>query len=369
MASRFSSRFFTLILAVRNMLASGVRRQPPVSPRRILIIHHLLLGDTLMLTPLLAKLRQNHPAAEIVMAAPKAVAPLYAGQPYGVKAMPYDPKDIHTLRALYDHRGFDLALVPGDNRFSWVARALHASWVVAFAGDIPAWKNWPVDQLVSYPQAPAAWGDMVAELATGPAPQHYRAEDWPAPAFAPFNLPKQPYCILHVGASSALKLWGREKWLALACKLENRGYLPIWSGGRGEDRLVSEIDAEGKYPSFAGKLDLPQLWHLLAHASLLVCPDTGVAHLGRLAKTPTITLFGPGSAVICGKGDFWQDSPYRAITAEISCRDQKILFRRHIDWVQRCGRSAEECATPRCMEAISVEMVIETVNQLLGTRT
>ena len=44
----------------RSPTASS-RRVEPIEPRRILIAHHLLLGDTLMLTPLLAKLRASHP--------------------------------------------------------------------------------------------------------------------------------------------------------------------------------------------------------------------------------------------------------------------------------------------------------------------
>lgn len=355
-------------LAVRDLLAAGPTRRAPEKPRRILIAHHLLLGDTLMLTPLLAKLRQNHPDAEIVMATPKAIAPLYIRRPYGVEALPYDPRDIDTLHALRSRRGFDLALVPGDNRFSWLARALQARWVVAFAGDIPAWKNWPVDQLPPYPTAPAAWGDMVAGLVEGPPPAPYRTEDWPAPAFARFELPARPYCALHVGASSVLKMWAPDKWLDLAERLTQRGFLPVWSGGPGEQALVSRIDPAGRYPSLAGRLDLPQLWHFLQHASLLVCPDTGVAHLGRLVGTPTVTLFGPGSAEICGSGDFWRDSPYRAVSVEIACRDQDVLFRRHIGWVRRCGRSTGECAAPRCMQAIAVETVLAAVDRLLDER-
>ena len=57
-----------------------------------------------------------------------------------------------------------------------------------------------------------------------------------------------------------------------------------------------------------GALDLAQLWHLLAGAELLVAPDTGVAHLGRIVGAPTVTLFGPGSALLCGAGDFWRDA-------------------------------------------------------------
>lgn len=360
--SRLLSRLLVLTLATGSILAD--RRRRPAAPRRILVAHHLLLGDTLMLTPLLAKLRQNHPDAEIVMATPKAIAPLYAGRPYGVEAVPYDPRDVSTLLALWRRRGFELALVPGDNRFSWLARALQSRWVTAFAGDRPAWKNWPVDRLIPYPDQPAAWGDMVAALVAGAAPAPYRATDWPAPAHAPFEMPAEPYCILHVGASSPLKLWPAENWLSLAAMLSRRGLQPVWSGGPGEDALVAGIDPEGKYPSLAGRLNLPQIWHLFSHAALAICPDTGVAHLGRLTATPTVTLFGPGSDILCGAGTFWRDSPYRAVTAKIACRDQNILFRRQIGWVRRCGRSTGECARSRCMEAIDVDRVLRAVDSL-----
>ncbi|HXZ48757.1 MAG TPA: heptosyltransferase, partial [Usitatibacter sp.] len=86
------------------------------------------------------------------------------------------------------------------------------------------------------------------------------------------------------------------------------------------------------------------------------------AHLGRAAWTPTVTLFGPGSAVICGPGRFWRDTPWTAVTEDpFPCRDQRILFRREIPWVRRCGRSPAECAEPRCMHAIAVDAVLAAV--------
>ena len=365
MASRFSSRIRVVALAAWHSLLTAGRRRPPSEPKRILIAHHLLLGDTLMLTPLLAKLRAQYPAAEIVMTTPKAIVPLYEKKPYGVIALPFDPRDPATFQALRKSAGFDLALVPGDNRHSWLARALGAKWIVAFAGDRPAWKNWMVDRLVPYLGQPAAWGDMVAGLIEGPPPPTYRRENWPAPSHTPFEPPRGPYCVLHVGASSPLKLWGPEKWHALAEHLAQRGYQIVWSGGKNEQRLVAEIDPEGRYPSYAGQFDLGQLWHLIQQASLLVCPDTGVAHLGRIVNTPTVTLFGPGSAVICGAGDFWSHSPYRAVAVDdFPCRDQHILFKRKINWVKRCGRGVNQCTGPRCMEAIGLEPVITAINGL-----
>jgi ADP-heptose:LPS heptosyltransferase len=364
MTSRLFSRVSVIARALGNMLM--FRGPNTEGPQRILIAHHLLLGDTLMLTPLLAKLRERHPEAEIVMLAPKASVALYQTRPYGVTVLPYDPRDPSTLHVLYQHTGFDLAIVPGDNRYSWLAKALGARHIVAFAGDRPAYKSWPVDELIPYPGKPAAWADMVAALIPGPPPAPYQPESWPDPDFTPFDLPAKPYCVLHVGASTPLKQWEGEKWLALADFLEARGCQVIWSGGRGEEKLVAALDPTKRRRSCAGQLDLAQLWHLLKHAQLLVCPDTGVAHLGRLTGTPTVALFGPGSASIYGAGEFWRNSPYATVTVNhFPCRDQHRLFKREISWVQRCGRSPSECAAPRCMQAITLEVVMSAVQRLL----
>ena len=341
------------------------RRRPPVVPQRILIAHHLLLGDTLMLTPLLAKLRRNYPSADIVMTTPKAITPLYATSPYGVRALPFDPRDAATLSTLFAESGFDLAIVPGDNRYSWLALALGACWIVAFAGDRPAYKSWPVDELIPYPDSPAAWGDMVARLAPGPAPHPYLSGDWAAPDHKPFTQPDTPYCVLHVGASTPLKLWDPHKWRSLAEQLTGRGLQVVWSGGKNEQHIVAQIDPGGDFQTYAGRLDLAQLWHLVQGARLLVSNDTGVAHLGRLTGTPTVTLFGPGSSILCGAGEFWHHAPYRAVTIpDFPCRDQRILFKREIAWVHRCGRGVDECPAPRCMQAIEVERVITAVSEL-----
>ncbi len=47
------------------------RRRKPAQPERILVLHHLLLGDALMLTPLLARLAARYPLAERYIACPK----------------------------------------------------------------------------------------------------------------------------------------------------------------------------------------------------------------------------------------------------------------------------------------------------------
>jgi ADP-heptose:LPS heptosyltransferase len=335
-------------------------RERPVSPRSILIAHHLLLGDTLMLTALLAKLREQHPQARIVMTVPRAFAALYAARPYGVELVPFEPRDAATLDPLFAFGGFDLAYAPGDNRHSWLAAAAGARWIVAHAGDRPAWKSWPVDELRPYSNSPASWADMTAMLAEGAAPRAYRPADWPAPSCAPFDAPGADYAVLHVGAGSPLRLWNRERWLALAGELARRNLKVVWSGGRGEEGEIAAIDPARRFASYAGTLDLAQLWHLVKGARILICPDTGIAHLGRLAGTPTVVLYGPGSPVLFGAGNFWREAPGRTVAVDpFPCRDQRTLFKRDIAWVRRCQRTLAECPAPRCMHALGTDAVLQ----------
>ena len=336
------------------------RRERPAAPRRILVAQHLLTGDVLMLTPLLAKLRQRNPDADIAITLRRAVAPLFSGHPYGVRALVYEPREAATLDALFDEPGFDLAFVPGDNRYSWLAAAAGARWIVAFSGDRPAAKSWPVDELRSYGETPAAWGDMVAGLAEGAPPSAYRPADWPAPACAPFDAPAGRYAVLHVEASTPLKHWEEAKWLSLAEKIFEQKIEPIWSAGPTGGALLQRIDPAARFAALGHRLDLAQLWHLVAGAALLVCPDTSVMHIGRITGTPTVALFGPSSAALFGPGEFWRDVPGRVLTIEnFPCRDQHRLFKREIAWVRRCQRTLAECPAPRCMHAIGVEDVLQ----------
>ena len=366
--ARADSRLAVRARVVAHALAARVAGGPRVRPgtvRRILVAHHLLAGDTLMLAPLLAKLREQHPAAEIVVTMRRALVPLFAGRPYNVRAVAFDPRDGHALTELLEDRRFDLALVPGDNRYGWLAAALDAAWVVAFSGDRPAHKSWMVDEFVHYPGYPMAWSDMNTLLVDGPFPAGYRPSDWPAPPAAPFDRPAGRYAVLHVEASTPLKHWQPEKWLQVAKAFSGRGIVPVWSSGPTGLPLIEEIDSSKTYQAVGHKLNLEQLWHLVAGATALVCVDTSVAHIGKLTFTPTVCLFGPSSAELFGKGRFWAEAPFEAVTvADFPCRDQQTLFKRRIEWVRRCQRSTAECAEPRCMHALGEEQVTAALGRL-----
>ena len=366
--SRAPLRYASVALALARW---PMRRVRPANPARILVLHHLLLGDTLMLTALLAKLRARYPRSEIAMTVAPAYAPLYAGRPYGVTAHALDPRDLGTLARLRALPRFDLAILPADNRWSWLARALGIPWIVGIAGDRPDRKNWPVDELVPYSAVPTAFCETACELVDGPPPSAYRTDAWPAPEAHDVPDFGPDYAVLHVGASSVLKLWDPAQWRALATSLALRGLRIVWSAGPGESSILDAIDAPSTREAdrIPGTLSLAAMWHVLARARLLVCPDTGIAHLGRVVGVPTVTLYGPGSPVICGPGRFFADMPGRAVTVEpFACRDQTIQFFRDVPWARRCerlyGEGPSRCLRARCMEAIEVDAVEEAARAL-----
>lgn len=352
------------------------RRQASAPAHRILVAHYLLLGDTILLAPLLKALALRYPDAERVVLARPAVAALFEGRPYGVTVLPFDQRDAASRRRVIDSGPYDLAIVPDDNRYAWLARAAGARRVIGFASDRPAWKNWMLDRAVAYPSQPEAWADMAArclqdnDRANRPAP--FVAGEWPAPSFMPFERPTRRYAVLHVGASTPLKRWPAARWRVLADRLAEEGLAIAWSGGATERDALDEVGKKECEYDFVGVLDLPQLWQLLAAAALLVCPDTGITHLARIAGVRTIALFGPGSVTIHGAGAFWAGAPFEAITLdEFPCRDQRVLYRREVAWVRRCGRRFDAAAEPAgasdpsacsralCMEGITVGSVID----------
>jgi len=366
MPSRLPSRLAVVPRGVLKRLLSG-KRHKPVRPRRILVAHQLLLGDTLMLTPMLARLRRRHPEAEIVMTVSPGKLPLYAPRPYGVLTLAYDSRDPGSARRLLELDPFDLALVPGDSRHAMLAHALGSRWVIALADDRPGWKNRLADELVPVPPRPTALSDMFALLAGEEDDAVYQAGDWPRPESAPFELPQRDYVVLQVDAGSPLRFWQADKWLKVADALKGMGLEIAWCAGPGEERMIEAIDPERRHRSYAGMLDLPQLWRLLERARLLVCVDSGVSHLAKLARTPSVVLYGPGTPVLFGPGRFWRNHPYRAMTvADFPCRDQQTVFKRKVSWVRRCQRTARECPAPACMHAIETDSVVASCRDLLG---
>src|SRR6185436_10087833 len=146
--ARGATRLRALAGAMAKAVGTSRLATRPANPAKVLVLHELLLGDTLMLAPLLAALRHRYPDAEILVTAHPAFAGLFSGRPYGAQVLPFSEHEPNALAALAPAEGCDIAILPGENRHAVTARAIGAKWIVAFAGSTRAWKNRAVDELV-----------------------------------------------------------------------------------------------------------------------------------------------------------------------------------------------------------------------------
>ncbi|MGY4642334.1 glycosyltransferase family 9 protein [Cellulomonas sp. URHB0016] len=102
--------------------------------------------------------------------------------------------------------------------------------------------------------------------------------------------------LLHPGAASVSRRWPPGRWTAVARHLVRAGRHVTLTGDAREVELCARVGAGlPGVTSTAGRLTLPALAARVAAADLLVCGDTGVAHLATALGTPSVLLFGPVS--------------------------------------------------------------------------
>ena len=148
----------------------------------------------------------------------------------------------------------------------------------------------------------------------------YKGE-WPSPRFQSFSRPAGPYVLLHVGAS-------RDAQTLVAGSLASTGQRAgvdrgVWSSGPvGPGGKNCSTKLRSKACAMRAIL-ISQLWHLVAGAQAVICPDTGIAHLARvIGRTAACVLVGPADSAIVGNGRFWSNMPCRWLNASVGCRSQ-----------------------------------------------
>lgn len=117
----------------------------------------------------------------------------------------------------------------------------------------------------------------------------------------PFT-PRPREVLLHPGAAAGSRRWPAERWAAVAAALADDGWDVTLTGGNGErglcEQIVASVAGAGtgtgmRVSNLAGQLDVPGLARRVRGARLLICGDTGVAHVGTAVGTPSVLLFGP----------------------------------------------------------------------------
>lgn len=106
--------------------------------------------------------------------------------------------------------------------------------------------------------------------------------------------PDRQWVLLHPGASAPSRRYPPEHWSPMMRLLEARTGLPmVLTGDKSEQPLIDSIvDASGTAAvSLAGMLDLGELGAAISMASLVICNNSGPAHLSAAVGTPLVDLY------------------------------------------------------------------------------
>lgn len=229
----------------------------------VLAYRALGLGDFLTGVPALRALKRAYPDHRLVLAAPKALAPLA-----GLSGAVDELRDTAPLGLAPQHAEIAVNLHGRGPQSHAVLRAARPRRLIAF-GDEIRWR--PGEHEV------ARWCRLLEESGIPADPTDL---DLPPPDATP---PVRGATVIHPGAASPARRWPAERWAQVARRLPGP---VVVTGAPGEPEL-------GVGTSLVGRTDLATLAATVAAAELVLCGDTGVAHLATAFGTPSVVLFGP----------------------------------------------------------------------------
>ena len=255
----------------------------------LVALRPLGLGDLLTAVPALRALADAFPGHRRVLAGPAVLQPL-ASLTGAVDAV----VDTAPLRPLPPElHGADVAVDlhgrgPASQRVLLSSRPRR---LVAFANPevsatrgMPGWRE--VEHEVS------RWCRLLSESGIPADPCRL---DLPAPDVKPPAVAVGA-TVVHPGAAYPARRWPVVRWVEVARHEVAQGRPVAVTGGMGEVALAREVASGAGLPDeavFAGRTDLAELAAVVAAASRVACPDTGVAHLATALGTPSVVIFGP----------------------------------------------------------------------------
>jgi len=159
-----------------------------------------------------------------------------------------------------------------------------------------------------------------------------------------------PFGIINAGAGWQSKQWPAKRFAAVARHLGDGGLPTFVIGYSDAERMMAReiISGSGGHAQLPARTTLPQLASLMRMSDLFVSCDAGPLHLAAAVGTPCVSLHGPFPA--------YRHAPYGP---------QHIpLQQMYLDGTTRQRR----LASPKYMEAISVELVCEACGTILNRR-
>ncbi|MEI9963247.1 MAG: lipopolysaccharide heptosyltransferase II [Limisphaerales bacterium] len=365
-----------------------------INPRRILVRGTNWLGDAVMTTPALLRLREKFPEAHIAILTPEKLHDLWLNHLAINETITFiNEENLFSLSRKLRIGQFDLALVLPNS-----PRSAIEVWLAGIPqriGYARPWRNFFLTQTIA-PRADAVkmrkrseaeihqlilenpesriqnpeipkkahqiyeYLNLVGALGANPEPlppQLFATENEIESTRKKFGLDKitSPIFGLNPGAEyGPAKRWPIERFIVAAQEIQRQtNCVWILFGGKNDAELGARIESETKNSKFKiqnliGQTSLRELMSLLKLCRVLLTNDTGPMHVAAALETPVVVPFGSTSPELTGPG-LPGDARNRLIKSNVPCspcflRECPINF--------------------RCMNGIGVEQVVESVLEI-----
>ena len=374
--------------------SSAICHLPPAP--RILVRGTNWLGDAVMTTPALMRLREKYPDAHIALLTPEKLRDLWTNHPAVNETISFAAgENVLAVGKKLRTGKFDVALMLPNS-----PRSAIETWLAGIPqriGHTRPWRNFFLTQTVAarvgsvkmrklsiaeIRQFVAADGSqrpnsnsrvlpnaamnahqiheylhLAAALGANPepvAPQLFVSPDEFEAAKKKFGLLEntQPIFGLNPGAEyGPAKRWPIERFIAAAKEIQRRTNC-VWLifGGKGDIALTGQIaaaihDSRFTIHDLSGQTSLRELMALLKSCRVLLTNDSGPMHVAAALDTPVVVPFGSTSPELTGPG-LPGDARHRLLKSDAPC-SPCFLRECPIDF--------------RCMNGISVERVVGAV--------
>jgi lipopolysaccharide heptosyltransferase II len=330
----------------------GVHLPPEISahdlkPFRILIRSSNWLGDAVMSVPTVRAIKNGRPDAQVTVAAPAKIAPMWNLVPEVAAIIPLPNGSLLPAVSLLRRRShFDVAIL-----FPNSLRVAFESWLsgiprrIGYRGH---WRSWLLNQTVPEARTP------------GP-PEHHSlrflriARECGADIS---NIQHPTSNIQNAVANQPLKIglcpgteygpakrWLPERFAEVAAKISTQSSAQwILFGTKNDAAIGDQIAAAiGDHcVNRIGQTTLDELIDELRRCRLLLTNDTGTMHLAALLGVPVVAIFGSTEPHLTGP-----------------LGNDHIILRHHVE----CSPCfLRECPIDfRCMKAVSAEEVVDAV--------
>jgi heptosyltransferase I len=342
-------------------------------PESLCILRLSAIGDTCHVVPLVRTLQRTWPNTRLTWVIGRGEARLMSLLP-GVEFITIDKRagwaGLGAARAALRGRHFDLLLhLQLSLRASLVstlirarvrlgfdrARARELQWLFTNARIEPRRREHVLDSFQGFLAALGiATGRLEWELPLPPAALQHAAALMPD---------AQPTLVISACSAHAARNWRPERYAAIAAHaVQAHGMRVILCGANSdtEHAMAAAIERLAGVPvsNQIGRDTLPQLLAVLARACVLLCPDSGPAHMATMVGTPVIGLYAATRLARTG--------PY---LSRRWCVDRYDLAAQRF-----CGRDAAELPwhrkieRPGVMDLIEVADVRERLDALLRQR-